>query len=1135
MPSHHVVTFACAPVVRCRSLLVPSLSLLLLLAACEQQPVAPPEAADPQGAQARGEPTLQQVPDQYIIRFRDDVVGALGLSEQLERAFGFTIRHRYAGAVNGFSATIPPAVVEALRSHPLIASIEPNYVIQLSSEMIPAVPTEGLRVHVVAEDLAGQVADGAGVSTWPNRGSAAAAAQQNSSKLPTFHAGAEGGPFGGRAHVGFNEGTDNDETLLIPGVTAHGSGTLIAVFRQEDATAHNYELFGMWGSSTNRGSFGTYRSTSPNRLHYWDQTNQWQSSSFTPAAGTQYVAVWRVKGSQAIDFQVNGQAQGSAPIGSNIHQPFDRYILGASEPSTSSRFDGQVAELLFYDRALADCERDQVVADLGAYYGIAVATSGGACNTPADPSGLTATATSSTAIDLSWSDNSSNETGFAVERRQGSGSFAEVARVGANVTAHSSSGLSASTQYCYRVRAFNADGSSGYSATACATTAAPPPAPPPVPVPAFGLRVRVVGEDLSGSVADGAVVSTWPNRGSSGAAAQQSSTQQPAFHAGVPGGPFGGRANVGFNEGSDNDETLLIPGVTPHGSGTLIAVFRQEDVSAHNYELFGMWGSSSNRGSFGTYRSSSPNRLHYWDQTNQWLSSSFTPAAGGQYVGVWRVRGSEAIDFQVNGQPQGSTPLTSDIHQPFDRYVIGASEPSTTSRFDGQVAELLFWDRALADCERDKIVADLGGYYGISVATSGSVVCNPPADPVGLSASASEPVVVSLSWMDASTNETGFAIERRPSAGSFAEIAKVGPGVTAYSDVGLLAESAYCYRVRAFNGDGGSGPSNESCVTLPAPDVGACVDTGPHDSLAELWNINKVRAHENPYWKASQRAGCEMRAWFFGIDSGVDSDHPDLNVAETRNFVAAQEGHSGEDGNGHGTHTAGSAAARDGNGGVVGVAPGARVYGFRVCTDEGQCSYDDIIAAVNEVWTRKMANPSQPMVASLSLAGPPTDIMDTAIRRLVNAGVTVVMAAGNGFLGTCLLAESATTISPARTGDDAINGADGSDGNAQRVNGAITVTSSDANDRDVNCNYGNPVTVAAPGVNVKSTWFGGGYRITSGTSMATPQVAGAAILYMQGRPSAAPREVEQAIVNRLAPWTTNEQPNALGRLDAGRP
>ena len=116
---------------------------------------------------------------------------------------------------------------------------------------------------------------------------------------------------------------------------------------------------------------------------------------------------------------------------------------------------------------------------------------------------------------------------------------------------------------------------------------------------------------------------------------------------------------------------------------------------------------------------------------------------------------------------------------------------------------------------------------------------------------------------------------------------------------------------------------------------------------------------------------------------------------------------------------------------------------------------------------------------------------------------------------------------------DSITAGGGSSGDDALINGAITTTSHNENNNDVNCNYGAPVSVAAPGVNIRSADLNGGYSLKSGTSMASPHAAGAALLYLQGNPTATPAEVETAIVELLQPWTTNEQPNSDGRLDAG--
>jgi subtilisin family serine protease len=355
--------------------------------------------------------------------------------------------------------------------------------------------------------------------------------------------------------------------------------------------------------------------------------------------------------------------------------------------------------------------------------------------------------------------------------------------------------------------------------------------------------------------------------------------------------------------------------------------------------------------------------------------------------------------------------------------------------------------------------------------------------------------------------------------------------VTAHTDAGLAPETQYCYRVLAYNGDGSSDYSTEQCATTAVVPPGVCVDTGNHDDLSQLWNISKIGADQNAHWTATQLPGCQISPWYFGLDSGVDGDHPDLNIAAVRNFVAAEPGHSGEDGHGHGTHTAGTAAAIDGNAGVVGVAPGARVHSFRVCDDSGSCAVDDIIAAMDEVTATRLANLDQPIVANMSLGGPVSEAIDLALRQSANTGVVYALAAGNGILGVCVFADNAANVTPARTGDDDINATGGSNGDTRRANGLITTTSSTATDGDAGCNYGNPVTVAAPGVDIKSTDLNGGYSTKSGTSMATPHVAGAAILYLQGNPNATPSEVEAAIISRLSPWSSANQPSASGRLN----
>jgi len=170
------------------------------------------------------------------------------------------------------------------------------------------------------------------------------------------------------------------------------------------------------------------------------------------------------------------------------------------------------------------------------------------------------------------------------------------------------------------------------------------------------------------------------------------------------------------------------------------------------------------------------------------------------------------------------------------------------------------------------------------------------------------------------------------------------------------------------------------------------------------------------------------------------------------------------------------------------------------------------------------------MVANMSIGGPIDPAIDAALRGSINAGIVYAVAAGNGSLGACIFPTNASGVSPARVGDDEIDGFGGSAGDNGLLNGVITTTSHNSSFADVNCNFGQPVSVAAPGFEIRSTWLEGGYNTISGTSMATPHAAGAALLYLQANPTAAPTEVEAAIVSLLKSWTTNDLPNASGRL-----
>lgn len=240
------------------------------------------------------------------------------------------------------------------------------------------------------------------------------------------------------------------------------------------------------------------------------------------------------------------------------------------------------------------------------------------------------------------------------------------------------------------------------------------------------------------------------------------------------------------------------------------------------------------------------------------------------------------------------------------------------------------------------------------------------------------------------------------------------------------------------------------------------------------------------------------------IDTGIDARHRDLNVVGGVNCVQGNSTYL--DLHGHGTHVAGTAAAKDNNIGVVGVAPGARLWAVRVLGAGGGGTWSSIICGID--WVTARADTIE--VANMSLGdsggeGSCTDHgLHEAICRSTSAGVTYVVAAGNA-------ASNAAGFVPA-TYDEVITVSAITDFDG-RPGGVGTPTCQVGHDDTFASfsNFGPDVDLAAPGVCVLSTWRGGGYRSISGTSMASPHVAGAAALYLSSHPQATPAQVRTAL------------------------
>ncbi len=233
------------------------------------------------------------------------------------------------------------------------------------------------------------------------------------------------------------------------------------------------------------------------------------------------------------------------------------------------------------------------------------------------------------------------------------------------------------------------------------------------------------------------------------------------------------------------------------------------------------------------------------------------------------------------------------------------------------------------------------------------------------------------------------------------------------------------------------------------------------------------------------------------LDTGISLNHPDLNVY--RGVSMVDNTTSSNDDLGHGSHVAGIAAAKDNSMGIVGVAPGARLWAIKVCDSSGECKVSNQIKGVEYA----IKNAGEIDVLNISIENPVSPALNNILNAAVRAGITVVVSAGN-------YGKDASTTSPANNPNVITVSAIGdSDGKCGGTGPAIALSDGNVTDDTLAyfSNFGPVVKMAAPGVNVFSTYNGSGYAVDSGTSMAAPYVAGAAALYKSANPNASPAEV----------------------------
>lgn len=278
---------------------------------------------------------------------------------------------------------------------------------------------------------------------------------------------------------------------------------------------------------------------------------------------------------------------------------------------------------------------------------------------------------------------------------------------------------------------------------------------------------------------------------------------------------------------------------------------------------------------------------------------------------------------------------------------------------------------------------------------------------------------------------------------------------------------------KALNGFAGKLTTDEVCELKNNPRVedieaDAVITTSEitTQSSAPSWGLDRIDQNPLPlngtYLYETSNQGKGVTAYV--IDTGINKNLSDFGARASTGYDAFTPTNPQSDCNGHGTHVAGTIG-----GSIYGVAKSVNLVAVRVLDCNGSGSLSGVLAGINWVIND---HGSSPAVANMSLGGGASTSLDTAVKNLVSDGVTVAVAAGND-------SRNASNFSPAR------------------VSQAITVAASDSNDAlAYYSNYGAIVDIIAPGSNIVSDWYLGGSASMSGTSMATPHVAGVIALYL---------------------------------------